>query len=461
MQGRFFYHALKVNRDICHGCTHCLLECPTHAIRIKNGKALVNPDLCVDCGRCLEVCPVGAIEIEQDDFDKIFDYKYRVALVPSVLIGQFSLDVWEQQIFSVLMDMGFTHVFEAEEGIDILLHIFPRLVDPDTPRPVISSYCPAVMRLIQVRFPSFVNHINRFKAPLSIVSAFYRQVLIGSGAKDEEIGIFYVTPCAAKIAAVKTPGGERQIGITGVINMNFIYNKICQALVKQKTARECSLPTINPISKTALLWSLPGGENRLIKGRALSIDGIHHVIEFMEKLENDEIGDIDYLEFRACDQGCAGGALNIGNRFLNVERLYKRAEACGASMTDSAEASSAGRPRDGRSANIERYAESLRSISTTASVSPQPMEGIDGDMGEAIRKMEMAQKIFETLPQTDCGLCGSPGCRLLAEDVAKGDANILQCVFMMKRKLLAEADSSERRDELMRYIWGERKFTDS
>jgi hypothetical protein len=155
----------------------------------------------------------------------------------------------------------------------------------------------------------------------------------------------------------------------------------------------------------------------------------------MEKLENDEIGDIDYLEFRACDQGCAGGALNIGNRFLNVERLYKRAEACGASMTDSAEASSAGRPRDGRSANIERYAESLRSISTTASVSPQPMEGIDGDMGEAIRKMEMAQKIFETLPQTDCGLCGSPGCRLLAEDVAKGDANILQCVFMMKRTL--------------------------
>lgn len=59
-----------------------------------------------------------------------------------------------------------------------------------------------------------------------------------------------------------------------------------------------------------------GGEASNYPGRCLAIDEIHNVIDILEKLENDELTDIDFLELRACDHSCAGGALAINNRFL-------------------------------------------------------------------------------------------------------------------------------------------------
>lgn len=90
MEEANFYHALKIDNDRCIGCTHCMKECPTGAIRIRDGKALIHKDWCVDCGECLKSCPTEAIYVEQDDFQRIFDYKCRVALMPTVFIGQFS-----------------------------------------------------------------------------------------------------------------------------------------------------------------------------------------------------------------------------------------------------------------------------------------------------------------------------------------------------------------------------------
>ena len=48
MEEANFYHALKIDNDRCIGCTHCMKECPTGAIRIRDGKALIHKDWCVD-----------------------------------------------------------------------------------------------------------------------------------------------------------------------------------------------------------------------------------------------------------------------------------------------------------------------------------------------------------------------------------------------------------------------------
>ena len=85
MEETKFYHALKIDNDRCVGCTHCMTKCPTGAIRIREGKASIRKGWCVDCGECLKACPTEAIYVEQDDFQKIFDYKARVVLVPDGL----------------------------------------------------------------------------------------------------------------------------------------------------------------------------------------------------------------------------------------------------------------------------------------------------------------------------------------------------------------------------------------
>ncbi len=47
--------------DKCTGCATCLDICPTEAIHMKEGHAVITIE-CIDCGACPRVCPEGAIK---------------------------------------------------------------------------------------------------------------------------------------------------------------------------------------------------------------------------------------------------------------------------------------------------------------------------------------------------------------------------------------------------------------
>ena len=54
--------AVQIEESKCTGCGLCVEACPSDAIEIKGGKAVVN-DNCVDCGACVDECPNGAISL--------------------------------------------------------------------------------------------------------------------------------------------------------------------------------------------------------------------------------------------------------------------------------------------------------------------------------------------------------------------------------------------------------------
>ena len=49
-----------VNQERCTGCGSCTDVCPSEAITIQDGKAVITME-CIDCGACPRVCPEGAI----------------------------------------------------------------------------------------------------------------------------------------------------------------------------------------------------------------------------------------------------------------------------------------------------------------------------------------------------------------------------------------------------------------
>ena len=174
MSGGEFYHALKIVDAVCTGCTHCMHICPTSAIRIRNGKASLNEAACTDCGMCLKTCPQHAIIVEQDDFSQIFKFSYRIILLPTVLIGQFPEDISEEQIFSELHNMGFNYVMEVDKATGILAEETRKYMEKNAHlKPFISNSCPAVIRLIQVRFPSLIDHIIRLKQVMDTACLLY------------------------------------------------------------------------------------------------------------------------------------------------------------------------------------------------------------------------------------------------------------------------------------------------
>jgi len=444
MDSKHFHHALKISEEICIGCSHCMNVCPTEAIRVRNGKAILYENRCVDCGECFKACPVRAIFIDQDDFKRIQSFNYRVALVPAVFFGQFPEEISHNQIFNAILANGFTHIYEVETGVELLANEFKAYIKshPEN-KPLISSFCPAIIRLVQVKFPALTDNIILLKPPLDITALYCRKELTDQGIKPAEIGVFYITPCAAKIAAIKSPVGEDYSMITGVINMDTLYNKVYKYIRNDRSARQPVIPH-HPLSKMAQQWTLTHGEANHIPGRSLAIDEIHNVIEFLEKIENDEISDIDFLELRACDESCAGGVLLSANRFLVAERLRRHTPE-----TNQATSAEEG---------INKYRDYLLKRMNIHSINPRSMMKLDENMEEAMRKMDKSSQMLRCLPLTDCGACGSPNCQAFANDIAQGEAEIRQCFFIQKNREQTGELSPDESLELLKTIWGSDKF---
>jgi len=281
------------------------------------------------------------------------------------------------------------------------------------------------------------------KAPLDLAAMSFRKELIEKGYREEEIGVFYVTPCAAKIAAVKSPVGEDYSLIDGVINMDLIYNKVYTDL-KKETRSTCIVPEKEQLRAEEMAWSLTGGEAANIKGRCLAIDGVNNAIDFLEGIENGTITNFDFIEMRACSRSCAGGILTTSNRFLTTERLGERIKKY---QTDKQE----GKIFDNKS--IEKHRDFIEKNLRIQKIEPRSMLKLDDDIESAMKKMSRLNRIISFLPGIDCGACGTPSCRNLAEDIVQGKAHTSDCIFI-QTSLNVAPDKPIRAED----IWGKDRF---
>ena len=429
------YHAIYVDENKCIGCTHCMKTCSTAAIRIAKGKASINNGRCIDCGECMRSCPVNAIKIAQGGLDSIQKYKYRVVIIPAVLSGQFKLDITTDEIHQALLNIGFTHVYEEELSAEFQIRAIRKFQNESEHKPVISSFCPAIVRLIQVRFPTLTENLVLVKSLIDITAMTILNKFEDSGIDATEVGIFYVTPCAAKIVAMISPVGDENSPITGFLNMDMMFDVISKELQNIKSKAAVNDDRKVHLTKTEIKWSLTGGEIKHASGRKLSIDGIANVIDFLNKVDDEAIDDIDFLELRACDQSCAGGILCPGNRFLTVEKLMMRA----------------------KNENINRrqlseYNNFSYDDIKVPKVKPRRVFGLDEDVSEALKKMEIVNELLKELPKIDCGSCGSPTCEAFAGDVAVGKSKIENCVFIQAGKNIGNKETIER-------TWGNDKIS--
>ncbi|MDL2239680.1 4Fe-4S binding protein [Bacteroidales bacterium OttesenSCG-928-L14] len=422
------YHAIYVDRSVCVGCTACLKDCPTKAIRVVDGIASIDKRRCVDCGNCMRACKYNAIKVKQGSIDSIFNYKYRVALIPTVLTGQFKLDVTSDQIYQALHKIGFTHVFEEEMTSKFQMEAIRRFQKETNVRPVISSFCPAIVRLIQVRFPMLTENLVLIKSLIDITAMSILDYFKSKNISEDEVGIFYITPCAAKMVAVVSPVGDEYTYVTETLNLDMIYDLISKELLKinddtQKVSRI-------HMTSNELKLSLTGGEAKHAFGRSLSIDGLSNVTEFLDKVDNEAIDDIDFLELRACYQSCPGGILCPDNSYLAVEKIQRRAKEADTEDADAV---------CHKGLDIKFDYEDIQ----VPSIKPRQQLGLDENISVALQKMAKMQEYLQILPGFDCGVCGSPDCQSLATDVVNGNADLSNCIILKYNDIIRNDDSRD------------------
>ncbi|HHW43478.1 MAG TPA: 4Fe-4S binding protein [Desulfotomaculum sp.] len=408
-----YFHSVRLDEEKCKGCTNCIKHCPTEAIRVRKGKARIIEERCIDCGECIRVCPNQAKLAITDGLEKLGDYKYTIALPAPSFYGQFKPEIPPEVVLGGLLTLGFDAVFEVPVAAEAVSWAIREYLKGVHPRPLISSACPAVIRLMQVRFHSLLEHIIPIESPMEIAGRLARQKACREhGLSPGEVGIFFITPCPAKVTAVKQPFSGKS-NVDGAISMSLIYGEILRRLETP------SSPRLNPLaSGLGIGWGRTGGENEAIKtGSLLAVDGIHSVISVLEEIERGGLTDIDYLEAQACTGGCIGGPLVPQNPFVarvrmrNLVKAYSRPEE---TVTF---------PRDTAYYRLD------------APILPRPALKLAGDVQLALTRLEEAEKIHRELPGLDCGSCGSPSCRALAEDIVQGYAQRSYCIFELRERL--------------------------
>ncbi len=59
----------------------------------------------------------------------------------------------------------------------------------------------------------------------------------------------------------------------------------------------------------------------------------------------------------------------------------------------------------------------------------EPVFRLGKNFRESFEKMGLVEELVSQLPGLDCGSCGAPTCRSLAEDIARGKATMNDCIY--------------------------------
>lgn len=413
-----YEHSVLLDTSKCTGCTTCLRHCPTEAIRIKDGHAVINSDRCIDCGECIRVCPHKAKKAVCSRLESMDRFKWKIALPAPTLYGQFdNLDDIDC-VLSGLLNIGFDDVFEVSKAAE-LVSAYTRLYlkTDGINKPAISSACPVVMRLIALRYPSLNDNIIHMLPPMEVAARLARERALKNHPelKAEDIGVCFISPCPAKASYVKNGFAGYKSQVDEVVSISDIYFLLINAM-----NRETSVETLSESGMIGIGWARSGGEaTAIFNENYLAADGIENVNRVLDQIENGNIPNLEFVELNACTGGCVGGVLTMQNPFIAKARLQTLRRYLPVSQNFLNGEDSKYIPDYYLFNELPEY---------------QPISRLSSSMAESMRMMADIQKLRETLPGIDCGSCGAPTCRAFAEDVVKGTANIDDCLIKLHKK---------------------------
>lgn len=407
-----FYHSVRLDEELCMGCINCIKRCPTEAIRVRNGKAQINSKFCIDCGECIRVCPHHAKRATYDKLEELKNYEYTVALPAPSLYSQFNHLDDVNIVLNALLMMGFDDVFEVSAAAELVSEA-TRFYLSENPEklPVISTACPSVVRLIRVKFPNLIPNLLPLNPPIEVAAKLAAsEAMKKTGYPREKIGIIFISPCPSKVTYVRSPLGTEESQVDKVLAIKDVYPRLLSCM---KAVGE-DPPEIGTSGKIGISWGRSGGEaSGLFTEDYLAADGIENVIRVLEDMEDQKFTNLKFVELNACNGGCVGGVLTVENPYVaevKLKRLRKYMPVARSHM-------------EGEAEDIVKW---------TQEVQYEPVFNLGDTMMESFSRLNQVERLCKKLPGLDCGSCGAPTCKALAEDIVRGEAVESDCVYFLR-----------------------------
>jgi anti-sigma regulatory factor (Ser/Thr protein kinase)/ferredoxin len=365
-------HSLRVSASKCRECLRCLHACPTGAVRVRSSAPEILSHLCIDCASCIQACPFGALEVDNPDVLPE-DFSAFTLVVPPSFLFEFGPQVSSSRVLAGLKKLGFDDIQVSGSWEDSLRRAVQEYSKLGTRAlPTIEPTCPAVVNLIQMKFPSLLDSIAPYLSPLE---AIVRDL----GNKR----LLIVALCPSQRSSIVGSDTSHPIEFISPKALRDALNPILASLPDLPSKDEwVASPSLSPLE-------------------TLRVNGLRHVSNLLERFENGLFASVRVLQLFACDQGCFGSPLLEENPYVSEFRWHLERRERGSSG----------------SAHARKLGFSIK----------QGMR-LDENMSLAIVKLARIDELTRVLPGKDCGRCGAPSCASLAEDVVLGRAKLSDCL---------------------------------
>ncbi len=421
-------HSIVRDDAKCVGCVACSKACPTKAIRVRGGLMVVESALCLDCGECIRVCQYGAVKARMTPPSDLKRFKHTVAVPSMTLHTQFGKDVSPGQVAAALRQVGFDAHYDGSLACPMVSRaIDTYLSECGGPWPKISVTCPAVLRLILIRYPDLVPNLVPIHTPRELTAKLARRQLSARlGLNPDDIGIFYITPCSAIMQSILRPVGVDASYFDGAFSVAELYGPLLRAI---KAGADVPDFTYSP---AGLQWAVAGGGvGGMRNANTLSVSGVKDVTEFFDNIEKGKFQSVDFVEAYICPDGCVSGQLLVEERYAARQTLRRvLARAIGNGVVEEEKV---------RALFRQHF------FDMEAEITARPTAPVAANLQQAIRRRQEKQQLLDQLPHRDCAACGAPDCPTHAEDVVDGRARLNDCVFLRLSEL--EPAPKEEKDQ--------------
>lgn len=416
-------HSVKIKKEACQGCVNCIRVCPTEAIRVVDGEISIISELCIDCGECLRTCSRKALGIEEDSWNRIKEQSRCAVIADPAFFAQFTHYSSPSMLSEVLAANNATLLMdEMEDAFDLSAYATAQLINRSQKAslPLISVYCPAVLRMIQSKFPELLSRIIPVCSPLELAADLWRM------RTNSTVSLTLLAPCPAKITMVHEPQGRE----TSPIDMGVTVRRVARSIMADGDLPEAS-SELSERNNRWVTWGRRGGEARHVQAfsdkklTVLAVSGMRNTLDVLQELELGRLRGVDFVECRVCDTGCIGGIGTADSRFLASLRLSNIDVNWNVSERELARAE-------------ELFA--MDFWAGTKDFLPRPRLPLSNNLAEAMVKLQQMKEIYNGLPHIDCGSCGRPSCQAMAEEIVRGHGSATDCIFKLREGIATLAN---------------------